>query len=465
MPDTLDDYQTFVLSKKPKPILAGFKTDSARSNSHLFPFQQDIVTWACELGRAAIFADTGLGKTRMQLVWADLVAKHSNGNVLILCPLAVATQTISEGQEIGINVNYCRSQDEVVDGITITNYEMLEKFDVDFFQGVVLDESSRIKSYQSKSRELIINLFKDTQYRLACTATPAPNDYMELGNHSEFVGAMQRDVMLAMFFTHDGGEAAKWRLKHHAQADFWLWLSTWAAAVRKPSDLGYDDTGYELPALTTYEHIVESNSPDGMLFYEARSLTEQRHARRDSLEARIAKAVEIVSNEPNEPWVVWCELNDESAALSEVLADAVEVKGSDTIKHKESSMLSFTKGDIRVLVTKPSICGFGMNWQHCANTLFVGVSHSYESFYQAIRRFYRFGQTRSVNVHMVYSEAEAAIMRNLQRKEQDAKFMADAMIDHIRKTQQLGKVANMRKIAKHNPELVMSIPEWLRSEQ
>lgn len=461
--ERLNAYEDFIVGKSNVLKPSGFDADV--QTARLFSFQNDIVRWALRQGKAAVFADTGLGKTRVQLEWAHRVARHVGGNILILAPLAVASQTIAEGKRIGVDVHYHRHQDQVDSPITITNYEMMDSFDASRFIGVVLDESSRIKSYDSKTRDQVIAEFGRTPYKLACTATPAPNDYMELGNHGEFLGAMSRSEMLAMYFTHDGGDTNKWRLKGHAEADFWRWVSTWAVAIRKPSDLGYDNQGYELPPLNMHEHIVDVEMPtqygQTLMFWEARTLTEQRTARRASLEERVRVTAELVAAESNEPWVVWCDLNDESEALTAAIPGAVEVKGADSIAHKEASMIDFTEGRIKVLVSKASICGFGMNWQHCARTAFVGISHSFEMTYQAIRRFHRFGQSRSVDVHFVYSQAESAVARNLRRKEADAYAMQDSMIAHMREINALGLKSTKRPANTYQPEMQMEVPRWL----
>lgn len=364
-------------------------------NRQLFDFQSDITRWALLRGSAAIFADCGLGKTPMQLEWA----RHIPGNVLILAPLAVSAQTVREGQKFGIEVRAARTQADVLPGITITNYEMLEHFDASYFTGVVLDESSILKSFDGKTRTKIIDTFRQTPFKLACTATPAPNDFMELGNHAEFLGVMSMVEMLSMFFVHDGGDTSKWRLKGHAESDFWKWLASWAVCIRKPSDLGYDDRDFVLPELRIHEISVHVAKPtDGFLYARvAETLQERLAARRSTIQDRAAECAAI-ANQTENSFLVWCNLNDESAALTDLINGAVEVKGSDKNQHKEKSMLGFSAGTIRSLVTKPSIAGFGMNWQHCHNMAFVGLSDSYEQFYQAVRRCWRFGQTEPVDV-------------------------------------------------------------------
>lgn len=396
-------------------------------NPMLFDFQRDIVIWALKRGRAAIFADCGLGKTPMQLEWA----RHIPGNVLILAPLAVSHQTVREGVKFGIEVNYCRKHEDVKEGITITNYEMLNNFDPDYFNGIVLDESSILKSFTGKFRTMIIEKFNRTPFRLACTATPAPNDYMELGNHSEFLGVMGRNEMLSMFFIHDGGDTAKWRLKGHAQDNYWKWLCSWAVMIRKPSDLGYEDNGFILPSLNIHSLEIESPNDGFSLFAkEAQTLQERIVARRETTDMRADKAAEIINSTPGY-WMVWCNLNNESAILKKLIPDSVEVKGSDSIEYKEKSLLDFSKGNIRVLVSKPSIAGFGMNFQHCSNVAFVGLSDSYEAFYQAVRRCWRFGQQKEVECYIITADIEGAVVSNIKRKEKDAMNMAKNMVKHM----------------------------------
>jgi hypothetical protein len=364
----------------------------------------------------------------MQLEWAAQVP----GRVLILAPLAVAQQTVREGKKFGHDVRYVRSQTSDCAKIHITNYEMLEHFysvDQDY-SAVVLDESSILKSYSGSMRNQIVSTFERTPYRLACTATPAPNDYMELGNHSEFLGALTRTEMLSTFFVHDGGDTAKWRLKRHAERDFWQWVCSWAVMARKPSDLGFDDGKFILPELRIHDVNVQVNKPtDGRLFsLPAITLEERRHARQDSVVERGEMVAEIASRKPNEPWIVWCNLNTESEMAADLIPDAVELRGSDDREDKAAKMLDFAAGNIRVLVTKPSIAGFGMNWQHCANVQFLGLSDSYEQFYQAVRRCWRFGQTRPVDCYIVTSSNEGAVTENIKRKERDAAKLAEEMI-------------------------------------
>jgi len=431
-------YDEFLEGKAVKSQSVGIDAESDPGGI-LFDFQRDIVRWALRRGRAAIFADCGLGKTPMQLEWARTVAAEECGCVLILAPLAVAQQTVREGEKFGIRVKYVRDHSEVdfewdADGtpIHITNYEMLEHFRAEEFAGVVLDESSILKAYDGKTRTAIIDAFRDTPYKLACTATPAPNDFMELGNHAEFMGAMTRAEMLSMFFVHDGGETQKWRLKGHAESEFWRWVCSWAVMLRKPSDLGYDDGDFILPELVYHDVTVRVDEPgEGMLFpMDAGTLQERLAARRDTIEDRVAHAAAI-ANATDEPFILWCNLNAESVALRKAIPGSVEVTGSDPIEAKESAIAAFSAGDTRVLISKPSICGYGMNWQHCNNVGFVGLSDSYEQFYQAVRRCWRFGQGRSVNAYIVTAETEGAVLANIKRKERDAEKMAGEMVANM----------------------------------
>jgi hypothetical protein len=421
------DYQEFLQSKKIEDRPTGLSV-IPELNPMLFQFQHDIVTWALKRGRACIFADCGMGKTPMQLEWA----RHIPGRVLILAPLAVSAQTIREAHKFGIeDIGY--SPDGFVSHhITITNYERLDKFDPLMFTGIVLDESSILKSYTGKYRTEIIESFHQTPYRLACTATPAPNDFMELGNHAEFVGAMSRTEMLSMFFIHDGGETQKWRIKGHAETEFWRWVASWAVMIRKPSDLGYEDDGFALPPCNIEQITVHSEEPtEGFLFaIEASDLGERQKARRSTVSTRASACAELVNNS-KDAWVVWCDLNDESSELARLIPDSVEVRGSDSNEHKESAMMGFADGKHRVIVTKPKIAGFGMNWQICHNVAFVGLSDSYEMYYQAVRRCWRFGQTKPVNVKVITSDLEGAVVRNIERKEADAMRMAQEMVQHM----------------------------------
>ncbi len=445
MADEILDYAAFIKAKSLTDITAGF--DPQKLGSHLFDFQAAIVEWACKRGRAAIFADNGLGKTAMQAEWARQVAAHTGGRVLIVAPLCVAQQTVEEESKFGTAIKYCRHESQTSGDLVITNYEMVEHFDVHDYAGVVLDESSILKSHDSKTRARLIEMFSWTPYRLTCTATPSPNDHMELGNQSHFLGVMTAVEMLAMFFVHDGGDTSQWRLKGHGKTKFWEWMSTWSVCVRNPADLGFDGSRYILPGLKINEHIVDMGEAlPGQLFAGvAQTLTERRDAKRQSMSERVNLTAGIV-NAHSRPSIVWCHLNDESKALSAAIPDAVEVTGSMSADEKEAAIMAFTHGEKRVIVTKPSIAGFGMNWQHCADMVFAGLDDSFESFYQAIRRCYRFGQNEIVNVHLVSSAAEGAVKANLERKQAQANDMAESMVAHMRElTKQKIKGATMEK--------------------
>jgi hypothetical protein len=425
------EYSEFLQTKAIAHIPCGFECNDLHEK--LFPFQKAIVKWALKRGRSAIFADTGLGKTFQQVAWAHEVYKHTGGDVIIFAPLCVAHQTKELAKDqLNIDINYCRSQDQVKPGLSIANYEMLDHFDSSKFTGIVLDEASIIKSYDGKTTERILDFSRLIAYRLSCTATPSPNDFMELGNQAEFVGVMSREEMLAMFFIHDGGDTAKWRLKGHGEIRFWKWLSTWAVVVRKPSDLGFEDDGYDLPPLVMHEHIITTDTAtsDQLFALPAQGLNEQRAAKRLSLNDRVAAVADLV-NSSDDPWMVWCHLNDESALLGKSINNSVTVAGSDSIDHKESSMNGFSHGSVKKLISKASICGFGMNWQHCNNTAFAGIDNSFEAMYQAIRRFWRFGQKKPVNVHLFLSESEVSILENIKRKESQHNEMSARMVEHM----------------------------------
>lgn len=423
-------YDEFLNSKRRAAIQSGFHVELRYITPSLFDWQAKVVQWAVKMGKAALFEECGMGKTRQQIEWARLVHEHTGGNILILAPLAVNSQTIAEGKEIGVDVNAARSQSELKPGLNITNYEMLEHFDCSMLAGVVLDESSILKSFTGATRNMIIDRFRNTPYKLACTATPAPNDHMEIGNHAEFLGVMSRVEMLSMYFVHDGGDTAKWRIKGHAEDDFWKWVASWSVTARKPSDLGFIDDGFVLPELRMHEHIIEAGDPTEALFTtEAQGLLERRQARRASLHERVAMAAEKVNATPG-AWVVWCDLNDEGDALADAIPGSIHVQGSDSKEHKSSAMMAFSSGEVRVMISKPSICGFGMNWQHCPNVAFVGLSDSWEMFYQAVRRCWRFGQKSPVDCHIFISEREGAVLRNIQRKEADAMLMGEQVTKH-----------------------------------
>lgn len=454
------EYEQFIKSKLAADIPSGFDCDVPVGP--LFDFQAACVKWALKRGRAALFLDTGLGKTLCQCTWAQLVHEHTGLNVIIVAPLCVAQQTVEEAAKFGIAVKYCRAQDQVEPGITITNYEMIEHFDLSSFVGVVLDESSILKGQTSKTRAFIVDSFRHTAYKLSCTATPSPNDYIELGNQAEFIGVMNSQEMLATFFTHDGGDTSKWRLKGHGKVKFWEWMATWAICIRNPADLGFDGSRYELPPLNMIEHTVSGGDLiEGQLFaLTAQSLSERREAKRNSMADRVAIAARI-ANEASGPVIVWCHMNEESGLLTKAIPGAVEVTGSMTIDQKTKNVMAFTHGDARVMVSKASICGFGMNWQHCNTMVFAGMDDSFEKYYQAVRRCHRFGQQRQVNVHIITAETEGAVKANIERKQRQANEMAGEMVAHMRGitcSQIEGARSNTETYA---PTVPMILPAWL----
>ena len=430
----------------------------------LFPFQADIVRWALRRGRAAVFAGTGLGKTLMALAWAKQVAEHTDKPVLILTPLAVAAQFVAEARKFNLPCERAAGQSDVTSGVFVTNYDKLDRFDLSTFGGIVLDESSILKAYDGKTRSALIEGCQTIPFRLAATATPAPNDFMELGNHAEFLGVMSYVEMLAMFFVHDGGDTAKWRLKGHGESEFWRWMCSWSVMLTNPSDLGYSSEGYDLPLLLTHQHTVAVEyRPDietGLLFpVEARTMQERLGARRSSIGDRVITAADLMNGNDRQ-WVAWCNLNAESEAIAKAVNGAVEVRGADSNEEKERRLDAFRAGDIRVLVTKPSICGFGMNWQFCHDTAFVGLNDSFEQVFQAVRRFWRFGQTEAVNVHFIAAETEGAVVANLRRKEAAAERMIAQMVAHMAdiSTEEIRSVE--RQKADYTPKL-LRLPSFM----
>ncbi len=430
----------------------------------LFPFQADIVRWALRRGRAALFAGTGLGKSLMELSWAQAVHSSTGKDILHLAPLAVTSQMVREADKFGIEARQVATGDECGPGINVTNYQKLQHFDLSRFGGVILDESSILKSTDGHYRTRLIDLCQSIPFRLAATATPAPNDFMELGNHAEFLGIMSYSDMLATFFVHDGGDTQKWRLKGHAENEFWKWMASWAVMLRKPSDLGYPNDGYDLPPLTFESHTVGAeyapNMDTGLLFpMQAETLQERIRARRTTVEDRCELAVRVTPDD--RPFVWWCNLNSEAEYLAARIPGAANLHGSMADEAKERLILGFLAGDVRVLVSKPSICAFGLNFQHCADTGFVGLNDSFEQFYQAVRRFWRFGQTKPVTCHIIASELEGATVSNIRRKEADADRMAAAMVMHMADLSSAAVRGSVRDTPNYHPTQPVIIPNWL----
>lgn len=422
-------YDEFLRSKQRQAPEVGRQVTTADVHSMLHPWQAQIVAWAVRTGRAAIWADTGLGKTVMQLEWARL----SGDTALVVAPLAVCAQTVREAGKLGITARYVRDPDQVTgSGVWVTNYEMVGQFDPRAFDAVVLDESSILKNSSGAMRTMLIERLRPVPRRLSCTATPAPNDPEELTNQAEFLGVMSRVEMLAAYFVHDSD--AGWRLKGHARGPMFRWMASWAVAIRMPSDFGYPDEGYVLPGLTIREHLLEVDAvPDGQLFATDLGGVGGRAAvRKATLRDRVQKVAELVTTEPDEPWVLWCGLNDEADMLAGLLPGSVNVHGSMSPDDKADLLMAFADGTIRYLITKPSIASMGLNWQHCARMAFVGLSDSYEAYYQAIRRCYRYGQPRVVHAHIVLSALEGQIAANVRRKEVEAGRSTAELVAAIR---------------------------------
>lgn len=466
----MQNYADFLSSKQASTSPAGFALDPGAIHSALYPFQQDIVRWSSRMGRAALLCECGMGKTLMQLEWGRQVADATHGRVLIVAPLAVAHQTVKEAAKLDLDVAYVRSQEEVARASTpllITNYDMIKAFDPRAFAGVVLDESSILKAFSGATKKRLIAMFAETPYRLACTATPSPNDVVELGNHAEFLGVMDSHEMLARWFINDQGKAGHYRLKGHAAADYWRWVTNWAVCISKPSDLGpqYDDAGFVLPPLEISEHCVEVDyaraQEHGRLFIDDTvSATAIWKEKRETIAERVALAAELVQAEPAEPWIVWCDTNDEADALQKLLPEAVEVRGSHSIAEKERRLSAFSDGDARIIITKADIAGFGLNWQHCGRQAFAGFTYSFEKIYQALRRSLRYGRSGPVQAHLIYAESEGNILSTLRAKQEAHNAMQQqmnaAMAAHglFRDSANAGAATSLGT-------LPMALPSWL----
>lgn len=460
----MEAYDQFITSKQFVPHAEGF--DVSGLNEELKGFQEAIVKWACKRGRAAVFADTGLGKTFMQCEWARLISEQTADPVIIFAPLAVAEQTICEAKKFNIaDIKYIRHSSEMDNdhSLYIANYEMQHEIPPALFSGVVLDESSILKNQTGRTRIEMIERWGSVDYRLSCTATPSPNDFMELGNQAEFLGIMSMVEMLAMFFVNDTGNTGTWRLKGHGEKKFYEWLATWAVVIRMPSDIGFSDDGYALPKMNIIEHEIEMAAPmEGQLFaMPAQSLTERRQAKKESVIDRVELAAKLV-NDSDESWIIWCHLNDEQDAIEKaVTRNLVSVRGADKFEHKVDGLTGFSTGKYENIVSKPSIAGFGMNWQHTHNQVFTGMDDSFEKFYQAVRRQWRFGQKSEVNVHIIYSDAEGNIKANIERKQRQHDELSRNMVDCMRDIMQKEiRGASIEK-TEYLPKVEMTIPKWL----
>ena len=457
-------YEKFLQTKQFIDEKSGFEIDLNNLNPILFDWQKVITRWAIARGRAAIFAGCGLGKTLMQAEWCYQIHKKENNPILIIAPLAVSFQTIQLAKkEMGIDINLCENQDDIINGINITNYEKLHKFDASVLCAVCLDESSIIKAFSSSTRNQIIEMFSKTKYRLACTATPAPNDYIELGNHAEYLGSMTRVEMLSTFFINDTKDTGDWRLKGHVKNNiFWKWLSSWSVMIEKPSDIGFEDGVFILPEIIYHEHILKSTAKpkSGFFLKTAKTMEDRRHVRNDTIQERVNDAVNLI-NQDNDGWIIWVNLNPEGEFANKQIENSIEVAGRHSDEIKTDRMLGFSNGKYLRLISKPKIAGFGMNFQICSNAAFIGLSDSWEQFYQAVRRIWRFGQKNKVHIHIFIEEREGNVLKNIYRKEKQARAMLENMIINMKDLMQTELGQTSRTFIDYLPTKDMEIPEWL----
>jgi hypothetical protein len=462
-----EEYLSFLTTKELKSTPVGFDIDRDMLDLRLFEYQKDIIKWACKRGRSAIWAGCGMGKTVMALKWANFVVGHCGEGtaVLILTPVAVGPQFIEEAQKFGIdNVRIVESAEDVRAGINITNYQKLHKFTPDHFTGIVIDESSILRSFTGTVKQQLIDFAETIPYRLSCSATPAPNDHVELGNQAEFLSVMKRKDMLSSFFTHDSGDTGSWLLKGHAKQAFWKWVCSWAVCITRPSDLGYQDAGFELPPIHYHEVLVDSGEEFAHLFgvREAVGIKEQNKAKLQSLKEKVKVVSDLIANSEDQ-WIVWCNLNAESSEIANAVPTITEVTGTDTDSVKEDRLYGFMKGKYKDLVTKSVIAGYGLNLQNCHNMVMFGLSNSFEQIFQATRRCWRYGQKNPVNVYIVTSLAEAGIVRNIERKEKQFNEMIEGMVTYMKDEMQLEVRGSMIQRNDYNPQVEMSIPSWLVS--
>lgn len=466
------DYSTFVATKLSHAPPIGM-ADVPDLPDCLFPFQKPLVRIALQRGRCALFEETGLGKTIQELAWADQVRRYTGKPVLILTPLAVAGQMVKMAECFGFDARRVREGAEVDGpGIYVTNYDRLHLFNMSVFGGVACDESSILKDYTSSTRNALTKECAGIPFRLSASATPAPNSWTELGCHAEFLGIRTREEMLSEFFVHDGGSTQDWRLKRHAVQPFWEWVASWALVVRKPSDLGFDNGSFDLPPLHVHERIVELGqefaNKAGMLFVDSTSvktLSEQRGVRRLSVADRVNAAAALVAAEPDESWIIWGELNDETDLAEKKIPGAVQVAGKDSEEDKESRLLAFAGGREKVLVTKSKIAGAGLNLQCCARQIFLGATHSFEAYYQSVRRSWRYGQGREVHIYVIATDADRSIIDNLKRKQRDAAEMNDEASQFMVKLTREACAATVNERTDYVPTMKMTIPKWLVSRK
>lgn len=462
------EYQELLARKR-----VAFKPSGLRRvpslNAAMFPHQAHSTEFALRSGCAALFLDTGLGKSLCALDWGRIIVEETNKPVLMLAPLAVGPQHQREAEKFGIEARYIRNRDEIDGaGIWITNYERLDLFDPELFAGIILDESSILKAMQGKTSRALIDAFNATPFRLACTATPAPNDHTELGNHAEFLGIMNSNEMLSRWFINDTSTASQsWRLKGHAVGAYWDWVASWARCVAKPSDLGFSDDGFDLPQLITHHHVVDADrsvdaGEDGdqarLFRMPENSATSIHKEKRITVEKRADAIAAAIASDPGEAWIVWCDTDNEADALMRRIDGAVEVRGSMPAEKKEQRLVAFSTGQQRILVTKPSIAGYGLNWQHCARMAFVGLNFSFEGYYQAVRRCWRFGQKRPVHVHIAMADTERNIFESIARKAMDHDKMRNQMVEAMRRAYHRAET----RLA-YNPTMIVRVPTWLRA--
>lgn len=453
-------YSAFLTAKKPAAVAVGIEPPPL--NSGLFDFQSACVEFALRQGRCGLYLDTGLGKTFCQLEWADKAMRASNGYALILTPLAVARQMEREAQARGYDARVIREQSQAKPGINICNYDRMEMLEPDKFGVVSLDEASILKNFAGKTTRALTLAFKDHRFKMAATATPAPNDHMELGQQSEFLSAMNGNEMLSRFFIKDASTASQtWRLKKHAETSFWEWMASWSRMAQSPEDLGFDGSRYVLPKLDIIRHRAafgDVKPMDGSLFALETSATAMHGIKRQTAGARADEAARLVDTS-SQPWVVWCDTDYEADALKDRIPGAIEVRGSMQIERKEENLAAFADGQARIIITKPSVAGMGLNWQHCARMAFVGRSFSYEAWYQAVRRCWRFGQTKPVEAHIIVAEGEDQIGRVIDRKADEHASMKRAMAAAMKRA----TTQATRRLVEYNPNHLGRLPKWLKS--
>lgn len=457
-------YLEFLRSKELRAAQRGIE-HFPKLAPHLFPYQAHCVDFLLRAGSGGLFLDTGLGKTAIELEWSRIAAMETNGRALILTPLAVARQIEREGRRWGYDIHVIREQVDAKDGISVCNYDRLDKLDPQSFGAIALDESSILKNFSGKTSRALIEAFSSHRFRLSATATPAPNDHMELGQHADFCGVMSSNEMLSRFFINDTSTASQhWRLKRHAVVPFWDWMASWCRMAAMPSDLGDSDEGFQLPPLNVHRHRTGTTTikpPEGDLFaLEMVSATGMHTLKRHTAEARAVIAADIVRSEPTEPWVLWVDTDYEAEAVFDALRGVegvAEVRGTMPAERKECTIEGFSTGAVRVLLTKSSVTGFGLNWQHCARTIFVGRSFSYESWYQAIRRLWRFGQTRTVECHLIVAEGEETIGRVIDRKSGEHESMKRAMAEAMKRS--IGCKSAVR--VPYRPTYTGRLPAWM----